>query len=106
MSDAQLRYQRIDSSDLDSCSSASVAQLGGSHMVLSLRLKQWKRREPFDDLGAGLGARKALQEFLQHKPCRDNHICPQQSILELLNLKLRRNGVPPQCERPNARVYQ
>ena len=36
----------------------------GSDMVLSRRLKQCKRREPFDDLGAGLRAREALQQFM------------------------------------------
>ena len=103
---AQLCKKGVDCPDLDARSTASIANFGGSDMILSFWLKQRKCCKPFDDLGAGLRAREALQKLLQHKAGCDNHICAQESILELLNLRLRSRGVAPKRQRPNAGVYK
>ena len=104
MSYAHLREQGIDGADLDARSTAGVAEFSGSDMILTLRLKQRKRRESFDDQGACLGAGEALQEFLQDKACRYDDVCPQERLFELMDLRLRCKGVPSERKRPNACV--
>jgi hypothetical protein len=74
---AQLRKQGIDCADLNSGSAAGVAKFSGGDMILPLWLKQRKRSKAFDDLSAGLGSGEALQQLLQHKPCRYNDIRSQ-----------------------------
>lgn len=103
---AQLRKQGIDCTDLDSRPATCVAKFRSGDMILTPRLKQRKRSKPLDDLRAGLCTGETLQQLLQHKPCRDDDICAQEGIPELLYLRLGSGGITPQCERPNARVYQ
>ena len=65
-----LGQQRIDRADLDTGLATRVAQAGGTDMILAVGLEERQSGEALDDLGARLGPRKALQEFLENQPRR------------------------------------
>jgi hypothetical protein len=49
VADAELCKQCVNGADLNSISSARVAQLSGGNMIISVRSQQWQGGEPFDN---------------------------------------------------------
>ena len=80
VSNAQLRQQRVDRADLNTCSAASVAQLGGCYMVFAIRLQQRKRCEALDDLLARFRPVESLKQLLENHAGRDDDISAHQCI--------------------------
>jgi hypothetical protein len=104
--DTELCDERVDSANLHTRSAALVPEVRCSNVVFAVWLNQCERREPLDNLFACLGAREALQDFLQDEACGYDCICSGQSILERLDLMYFNLGIAPEGERPGARVNQ
>lgn len=85
---AQLGEQRIDRTDLDTCSATLVSELRRRDMGLAIGLQQRKRREALDDLLARLGPGESLKQFLENHSRRDDDIRAHERVLELLNFRL------------------
>src|SRR5207253_383308 len=74
IADAELRQQRIDRPDLDSCATAPVAQLGSRDVVVPLRNKERQCRKTIQYATAGPRPGKALQQFLQYDAGGKQHL--------------------------------
>jgi hypothetical protein len=86
VSSAQLNQQGVNSAYLDVVSSAGISNLGSVDIVLSIWLYECKRRETFYDAVARLGARKALQQFLQYKTGAEDLIGSEERIAQCNDL--------------------
>ncbi len=106
MADTQLGEQGIDGSDLNPATAACRAQCGSIYMVLPIRLYQRQRCKAVNDLRSRLGPGKALQQFLENEACGHDGLRPDQSLLQIPNLRLRDDHVPPERQRPDARIDQ
>lgn len=104
MPDAELGQDRIDGSDRDARTSASIANARCSDVIFSVGLNQRQGCEALDDLGLCLRSREALKKLLQDKPGRHDDLVALERILERLNLGFCRLSVTPKRERPNAGV--
>jgi hypothetical protein len=60
VSDAELRNQGVDCSDLNARPSAGIPQVGSCDVVFTIGLDQRQCREAIDDLGPCLRRNKAL----------------------------------------------
>ncbi|CAG1003919.1 hypothetical protein BURK2_03251 [Burkholderiales bacterium] len=74
MTNTELRKQRIDRADLHAGLSTGVAKGCRGDMVFTVGLKQRQRAKTLDDLSGGFWPRKALQEFLENQPGRDDNL--------------------------------
>ena len=102
--ETQLRQKRIDRSDLDSSAATFVAQGRGLDVILTIRHDQRQRRETIQDLIARLRASKPLKNFLQYEPGGvDGFPCAERRD-ESTHLRQVPRGIPPQSQRPDARV--
>jgi hypothetical protein len=72
MPDAELSQQRIDCSNLYAAASATVPQLGGLDVIVTIWNQQRNCGETLDNLATGLWASESLKQFLQDKPGRDD----------------------------------
>jgi hypothetical protein len=104
VSDAQLRDQRVDCANLHARSTAQIPEMGRGNMVPSVWLYQCQRRETLDDFCACLGAREALEKFLQHQPRGDDDVGASEGFLEGLNLGHFNLDIASECQRPDARI--
>lgn len=72
MTNAQLRQQSIDCSNLNTLATAGIPQFGGMNMVVPVWNQQWQCCKVLDDLFVCFWFRETLQEFLQHQPGTEN----------------------------------
>lgn len=70
----QLGKQCVNGADLDPCLTTCVAQGCRINMVFAIWLEQRQGGKAFDDLGLRLGAREALQEFLENQARGDDDL--------------------------------
>lgn len=102
----ELSKQRIDGTDLDTCTATFISQSRRINVIFPIRLQQRQSGEAFDDLSLRLGTREPLQKLLQNQPCGDYDFCPEQGILEFLHLRFAGVGVTAKSQGPNACVNQ
>lgn len=88
MPNAQLGEQRIDRTDLGTCSATLVPEVGRCDVVLAIRLQQRQRREALDDLPTRLWPGESLKQFLENNSRRDDDIGAHERAFELLNFRL------------------
>jgi len=64
MTDAELCQESVNRSDLHTCASANVPQVGGPDVIFSIRNKERQGRKTIQNSRAGLWPGKALQKLL------------------------------------------
>jgi len=67
MSDAELREERIDRSDLKAAAAALAAKVRSGDVVVALWHDERQRGEPIDDLRSRLRVAEALEKFLKNQ---------------------------------------
>ena len=106
MSDAELRNQSINGSDLYTRPATRVSHGCRSHMVFAVRLDQCQRREPLDNLLARLGTSETLKKFLQYKTGRDDNFFTGKRVFECPHFGHFNFNIASEGKRPDARVNQ
>jgi len=98
------RKQRVDRADLRPSPATSIPERRGLDMVLSIRDKKWKRSEAVDDRPSIPRTVESLQQLLQDQTGRKDGIALGEVVRQGVDLAMARCDVPPQRERPDARV--
>lgn len=98
MTQTELSKQGVDRGELNAGSSAGVAKVCGSNMVLPVRLDKRQLLEGFNDLRACGRPCEALQKLLKDESCRDDDFISEQCFSQRLNLRDGYFDVPPQAE--------
>jgi hypothetical protein len=88
-SNAKLCNERIYRPDLDSCAPASVAQFGGTNVIVAIWDQHWQSGKFLDQLPVGLWTCKALQQLLQNKPRGDDGVASLKRSAQGLDLRRR-----------------
>jgi hypothetical protein len=104
VTNAKLRKERIDRSNLYAGSTAFVAQFGGVNVILPVGHEEWKCRKSTQYLGSRFRALESLKQFLQNKTRRQNTLTRLQRTDQSSNLRLIRRCITPKCQRPDARI--
>jgi hypothetical protein len=103
-SDAHLRDQCIDRADLHTRSPALVAQLRGGDVIVTVRMHERQRTEPLHDRRPGLGAGKALQQFLKDQAGGHHQLNAGQGVRQHGDFGHHGGRVAAKSERPDARI--
>lgn len=106
MPDRELCKQCINGAELNACLTTGISQGRGTHMIISVGLKQGQGGEAFDDLSLGFGPRESLQQLLKDQAGRDHDVRTEQGVLEFLHLGLRSFNIPAQGQRPNTGINE
>jgi hypothetical protein len=101
---AELDQQRVDGSDLDAGPPADVANLSGSRVVLAVGHEQWERREPLENHGSGFRPAEALENLLKDEAGREDRFAFLDRPAQSGDLACTSGGLPPEGERPDARI--
>jgi len=104
--DAKLRNQCVNRPHLNPGASAAVAQIGGTHMIVSIRRQHRQCGELLDKFLTGLWAREALQQFLQNEPSDNDGVASVECRAQGRNLRCREVGITAKRQRPDAGINQ
>lgn len=94
----------IDGANLHPRAPAAIPQARRSNMIVAVGNEERDRGKSIQDVLACLGARKALKNFLENEPRRDNRLSGFDGANERTDLSRRSRRIAPKCERPDARV--
>ena len=106
VSDAELREERIDRSDLKAAATAFIAKVRGRDVVLALRHDEWQRGEPFEDLRSRLGAAESLEKFLEYQAGRENRSLALKCVGQEVDARVDLLPIAAQRKRPDTRVNE
>ena len=104
MTDAQAGQQRVDGSNLNPAAAAPVAEFGRLDVIVTVWDQQRQRRESIDNPATGARTGKALQQLLQHKPGRDQHLAGFDGAPQFMHFRRRRRGIAPERQGPDAGI--
>lgn len=100
----KLNQQGVHGADLNAAPTANIARFCGVDVVLAIRLHESKGGKALHDVVARLGARKSLQQLLQHESPAEHLVSTKERIAQGENLGDLGFRVPAKRQRPNARV--
>lgn len=100
--DGELREHCVDGADLNSSLTACSPQSGRTDVVVSIWLEQRQGGEPLNDLSPCFGSRESLQKLLKHQSGSNHHVCSEQGVFELLDLRFSGLDIAAESQRPNA----
>ncbi|HEY2093371.1 MAG TPA: hypothetical protein VGJ81_15940 [Thermoanaerobaculia bacterium] len=106
VSDAKLREERIDRSDLESAAAAFIAKVRGGDVVLALRHDERQRGEPLEDLCSRLRAAESLEKFLEDQAGRENRSLALKCVGQEVNARIAVLPIAAQRKRPDTRVNE
>ena len=104
VANADLGEQRVDGSSLNAVAATLVAQRGCVNVVVTHGRNHGERLKPFDDPRLVSRPPKALQQLLQNDSGRVNRFATTERLPQALHLGPFGCRIPPQGQRPNARV--
>lgn len=101
---AQLRDQCIHCPYLNAIATAMIAQRCSGHVAFPGRWDQRNILKPEQQFAGCLGSAKALQELLQHQPCRNNEITACQRLDQRMNFRPKLLAIAAKRQRPDAGI--
>ena len=104
VAETELRQQRIDRTDLNAASPASVSQFGSFYVVAPVGNQQRQRREPIEDLRPVARSGEALQKLLQNEPGGDEFLAGFDGTDQFASFDCRNGRVAPKGERPDTGI--
>lgn len=104
MTNAKLREQGIDGTELDACATAGIPQFGGIDVIPAVGHQKRQCGEPVDDFLGGTRTNEALKQFLQDQATGDNGVFALQRIAQRNHLGAPGGGVAAKGQRPNTGI--
>lgn len=104
MTDAELCQESVNRSDLHTCASANVPQVGGPDVILSIRDKKRQGGKTIQNSCPGLRPGKALQKFLENETRRQKRLARFDRANQCSHRRVLHRRVAPECQRPDAGV--
>ena len=105
MSNTQLRDECINRPYLDALASTKVSPSSRFDVVVDLGCDDREQRKTFYDLAGCFRTVETLEQFLQDDSRRNDRVATGDGPLKKVDFWARRS-VPPQRQRPDARVYE
>ena len=104
VTDAKLRQQCVDRTDLNTAPATSVSQLGGIDVVLPGRRQKRQRREAIEDPLGRSGPGKALQKLLQNQAGGEQRLTGLSRAHQFAYFRRREGRIAAKCQRPDAGI--
>jgi hypothetical protein len=80
----------VNRSNLRSGTPAAISQFCGLDVIVAIRHQKWQCRELIHNISAGLWPRKALRQFLEDQPGRNERLADFDRVRQRLHFRSRR----------------